>query len=161
MRRQVSPSTGRAYGLARVARIWGIARATVYRQRRPANQPPRRPGPQGPMPDAVLVEAIHAVLAGRGFSGEGYRKAWARLRCSGIRSSRRRDGRRRVPSAEAGAWPAGASAAWRGTRAQEPHGTSTTARVDVRWGTDLTYGVEAGFVISDGQNAQLRGHWAA
>jgi putative transposase len=70
MSRKVSPSTGRTYGLARVARVWGVARATVYRQRQPARLPPRRPGPSGPMPDAALVEAIRAVLASSGFAGE-------------------------------------------------------------------------------------------
>jgi putative transposase len=70
MSRKTSPSTGRTYGLARVARVWGIARATIYRQRRPTAEPPRRPGPIGPMPDTALVEAIRAVLVGSGFAGE-------------------------------------------------------------------------------------------
>jgi putative transposase len=89
MSRQASPSTGRAYGLARVARVWGVARATIYRQRQPTVPRPGRPGPNGPMPDAPLVEAIRAVLAGSGFHGEGYRKVWARLRFADIRTSRR------------------------------------------------------------------------
>ena len=57
MSRRVSPSTSRAYGILRVARLWGTARATLYRQRRRA-QPGsrRRPGPLGPMPDAALGE---------------------------------------------------------------------------------------------------------
>jgi hypothetical protein len=55
----------RRYGVARICRVWGIARAGVYRQRCAAAPPPaprRRPGPQGPMPDAALVEAIRQVL---------------------------------------------------------------------------------------------------
>jgi hypothetical protein len=76
----VSPSTGRAYGLARVCHVWGVARATVYRRRQPISERPRaRLGPAGPMADAELVEAIRTLLAGSAFHGEGYRKIWARL----------------------------------------------------------------------------------
>jgi hypothetical protein len=88
LNRKVAPSTGRTSGLARVARVWGMARATIYRQRRPARLPPRRSGPRGPMPDPVPVEAMRGVLAGSGFQDEGSRKAWARLRREGIRPSR-------------------------------------------------------------------------
>jgi hypothetical protein len=35
MSRQVSPSASQVYGLQRVTRIWGVSRATIYRQRRP------------------------------------------------------------------------------------------------------------------------------
>ena len=34
MSRQVSPSVNRSYGVARVTRVWGTSRATLYRQRR-------------------------------------------------------------------------------------------------------------------------------
>ena len=37
MSRQVSPSTDKIYGLQRVARLWGVSRATLYRHRRPAS----------------------------------------------------------------------------------------------------------------------------
>jgi putative transposase len=33
MSQAISPATGRAYGLARVARVWRMSRATVYRHR--------------------------------------------------------------------------------------------------------------------------------
>ena len=88
-----SISTRRRYGVARVCRVWGVARAGVYRNRRAAVMPPssrRRPGPQGPMPDAALVEAIRRVLTDSPFHGEGYRKVWARLRHAGLRTSRER-----------------------------------------------------------------------
>ena len=79
MSRTTSPSAGRPYGLARVCRVWRVARATVYRHRLPPpTRPPRRPGPVGAMPDAALVEAIRAVLAASPFHGEGHRKVWAR-----------------------------------------------------------------------------------
>jgi putative transposase len=84
MSRQVSPSTGRSYGILWVTRLWGRSRATVYRHRR--SDPPRcrhRPGPLGPMPDAALVEAIRELLAASLFHGEGYRKIWSRLRFAG------------------------------------------------------------------------------
>ena len=133
MSRQVSPSTGRAYGLARVARVWGVARATVYRQRRPAVPRSCRPGPTGPMPDAALVEAIHAVLVGSGFHGEGYRKVWARLRFAGIRTSRRRVLRLMH---EHGLLAHQRPGAPRGPRSHD--GTIITERVDAMWGTDFT-----------------------
>ena len=58
MSRTVSPATGRAYGLARVARVWRLSRATLYRHRapdgaaaspRPARCGEARSGP-APMP---------------------------------------------------------------------------------------------------------------
>ncbi|GGC63022.1 hypothetical protein GCM10011504_46540 [Siccirubricoccus deserti] len=87
----ISPSSGRPYGLARVCRVWRMARATVYRHRAPPRtEPPRRSGPVGPMPDAALLEAVRAALAASPFHGEGHRKVWARLRMEGVRTSRRR-----------------------------------------------------------------------
>ena len=35
MSRQLSPSTDKVYGLQRVTRFWGVARATIYRHRHP------------------------------------------------------------------------------------------------------------------------------
>ena len=91
MSRTASPSGGGPYGLARVCRIWDLARSTVYRRRNPPRAaPPRRPGPTGPMPDAALVDAIRGVLAASPFHGEGHRKVWARLRHAGVRTSKRR-----------------------------------------------------------------------
>lgn len=91
MSRTTSPSSGKPYGMARVCRTWRVARATVYRHRRPARSAaPRRPGPSGPMPDPALVEEIRRVLRNSPFHGEGHRKVWARLRLAGIRTSKRR-----------------------------------------------------------------------
>ena len=87
----ISISTRRRYGVARVCRAWGVARAGVYRRRGTAEAPPaprRGPGPQGPMSDAALVDAIRQVLVDSPFHGEGYRKVWARLRRAGLRTSK-------------------------------------------------------------------------
>lgn len=91
MSRRASPSTGKVYGLQRVARLWGVARATVYRHRRPIQVVERqRPGPRGAASDDVLVAAIRQLLTDSPFHGEGHRKLWARLRFAGLRTSRRR-----------------------------------------------------------------------
>ena len=134
MSRSVSPSAGRRYGVAAVTRIWGVARATLYRHRLPPSEGPRqRPGPTGPLPDAALVEEIRAVITASPFHGEGHRKVWARLRFAGIRSSKRRVLRLMrahgllAPSRTGGP---------RGPRAHD--GTIVGERVDTMWGTDLT-----------------------
>jgi putative transposase len=134
MSRRASPSTSRAYGILRVVRLWGISRATLYRQRR-CEQPGsrRRPGPVGPMPDEALVEAIRELLAASPFHGEGHRKIWARLRFAGVRTSKRRV--LRLMRAHDLLAP---------NRVGRPHGpkahdgTIRTERVDEMWGTDLT-----------------------
>jgi putative transposase len=134
MSRQVSPSTNRAYGLVRVARILGVSRATVYRQRRhDAPHPRRRPGPGGPLPDEKLVVAIRALLADSPFHGEGYRKIWARLRFAGIRTSRRRVLRLTREHELQAPQRVGRP---RGPKAHD--GTIRTERVDEMWGADLT-----------------------
>ena len=77
MRRAVSPATGRSYGLARVARVWRLSRATLYRHRAmddaAASPRPARRGPVGACPDAELVEHIRARILGPRLHGEGYR----------------------------------------------------------------------------------------
>jgi transposase InsO family protein len=163
MSRQVSPSSGMAYGPTRVARVWGVARATAYRLRHPNPDggPRRRPGPAGPMPDAALVAAIQEVLSASGFHGEGYRKVWARLRFRGLRTSRRRV--LRLMRAH------GLLAPQRGGRPRGPRshdGTITTERVDGMWGTDLTTvltgeGQAAVFVAVDHGSTECVGVHAA
>jgi putative transposase len=158
MSRQVSPSTDRVYGLQRVTRIWGVARATLYRHRHPTQAVERkRPGPLGAMSDDDLVVAIRQLLPDSPFHGEGYRKLWARLRFAGIRTSRRRVLR-----------------LMRGhgllvhQRAGRPHGSRahdgmiTTGRIDVMWGSDLTSvmtgeGQAAVFVAVDHCSAECVG----
>jgi putative transposase len=71
-----SPSVPRRYPLATVCRVWGLSRATLYRQRgaTAANEvhPPRRRGPRGVHSDADPLAAIQGVIAASPFTGEGY-----------------------------------------------------------------------------------------
>src|SRR4051812_26836087 len=157
MSRQVSPSTDRVYGLQRVTRLWGVARATVYRHRRPDQGERRRPGPVGAMSDEALVEAIRKLLRDSPFHGEGHRKLWARLRFAGIRTSRRRV--LRLMRAHGLLAPQRAGRP-RGPKAHD--GTITTERVDLMWGTDLTSvmtgeGQAAVFVAVDHCSAECIG----
>jgi transposase InsO family protein len=158
MSRRVSPSTDRAYGLQRVARVWGASRATVYRHRRRSDDTPRRrPGPIGAMADEALVEAIRKLLTDGPFHGEGHRKLWARLRFAGIRTSRRRVLRltreHGLPAHQRAGRPHGPKA---------HDGTITTGRVDTVWGTDMTAvmtgeGQAAVFIAVDHCSAECLG----
>lgn len=134
MSRERSPSTDRVYGIARVTRVWGASRATLYRHRRCDRPGPRRrPGPLGPMADDALVEAIRELLAASPFHGEGYRKLWARLRFAGIRTSKRRVLRL---TREHALQAPGRVGRPHGPKAHD--GTIRTEQVDQMWGTDLT-----------------------
>src|SRR3954466_4304856 len=137
MSREVSPSTARAYGLQRVARLWGVSRATVYRHRRRSDDTPRRrPGPVGAMADEDLMREIRKLLTDSPFHGDGHRKLWARLRFAGIRTSRRRVLRL---TREHGLLAHQRAGRPHGSKAHD--GTITTERVDLMWGTDLTAGM--------------------
>ena len=91
MSQTLSPSLARCYGMARVARVWKISRASVYRSLKetPPNTIARRPGPVGACSDAELAEHIRQHIAASRLHGEGYRKLWARLRFAGVRASPR------------------------------------------------------------------------
>ena len=161
MSRQVSPSTAKVYGIQRVTRVWGVARATIYRHRRPPVVVRKKPGPQGAMSDAQLVVEIRQLLEGSPFHGEGYRKLWARLRFKGIRTSRRRVLRlMREHHLLAHQRPGRAH----GPKAHD--GTIVTETVDSMWGTDLTSvitgeGQAAVFVAVDHCSAECIGLHAA
>ncbi|MGY6411616.1 MAG: IS3 family transposase [Alkalilacustris sp.] len=92
----VSPATGRAYGVARVCKVWGVPRSSFHLARRlardPASvRPKSRRGPKPSVSDAALLEAIRADLARSPWSGEGHRKVWARLRVlDGLKFGRKR-----------------------------------------------------------------------
>ena len=84
MSQALSPSVARCYGLARVARVWKISRASVYSfKQTPPNPSARRPGPVGACSDAELADHIRQHIAASRLHGEGYRKLWARLRFAG------------------------------------------------------------------------------
>ena len=92
-----SPGTGRTYGVERVGRAWGVARASFYAWRRQARSEPRpavpssRRGPKPAIPGTALLAAIRADLARSPWTGEGHRKVWARLRVlDGLRVARQR-----------------------------------------------------------------------
>lgn len=143
----ISISTRRRYGVARVRRAWGVARAGVYRRRGTAETPPaprRRPGPQGRMSDAALVEAIRQALVDSPFHGEGYRKVWAQLRHIGLRTSKERVRRLMRENALQAATRVGRP---RGPRNHD--GTIILEAVDAMWGTDMT----ATFTVEHGQVA--------
>ena len=134
MSQTLSPSFARCYGLARVARVWKISRASVYRSLKetPPNTSARRPGPVGACSDAELADHIRRQIAASRLHGEGYRKLWARLRFAGVRASPRRV--RRVMREN------GLLAPHRVGRTEaKPHdGTIITDKVNEMWGTDMT-----------------------
>jgi putative transposase len=162
MSQATSPSTGQPYGLARVCRVWGVARSTVYWQRHAPCASGARRGPLGPCTDDELVDRIRRVLVASPFPGEGYRKVWARLRHAGIRTSPRRV--LHLMRAHHLLAP---------TRQGQPHGskahdgTIIPAHVDTMWGTDMTAtytrqeGQVAIFIAVDHYSAECMGIHAA
>ena len=151
-----SPVTGKPYGLARVCRVWRIARSSIYRHRAPAT-PPRRRGPVGVLSDEALTTAIRAVLAASPFHGEGHRKVWARLRYAGTRTSLRRVLRL---MRENDLLAPGRVGSPRGPRTHD--GTIIPETIDTMWGTDLTTtftgeGQAAVFVAVDHCSAECVG----
>ena len=156
MSRALSPSSGQPYGLARVCRIWHVARASVYRHRKP--QPDRqRRGPVGPLSDPGLTIEIRTVLAASPFHGEGHRKVWARLRLKGIRTSLRRVLRL---MREHDLLAPSRTGSPRGPRNHD--GTIIPETIDTLWGTDMTTawtseGPAAVFVAVDHHSAECVG----
>ena len=130
-----SPSTQRVYGLARVCRVWEVARSTVYAtQGRAAGAATlQRRGPKPRWSAEALLTEIRAVLAAATFLGEGHRKVWARLRWQGVRTSKARV-LRLMREAHLLAPTRGGHA--HGPKAHD--GTITTERPDQMWGMDAT-----------------------
>jgi hypothetical protein len=146
MSQTTSPSTGKSSGLARVCRVWGVARSPLYWQRHGASAPSARRGPVGPCADDELVAHLRRILETSLFPGEGYRKVWARLRHTGIRTSPRRV--LRLMRAHHLLAP---------TRQGHPHGptahdgTIIPPYVATMWGTDMT----ATYTRQDGAGGDL------
>ncbi len=166
MSQTVSPSSQQPYGLARVLRVWKIARSGFYAQRQRARSrdcsPPGRRGPQGPCDDATLLEHIRADLKASPWHGEGHRKVWARLRLKGIRTSKVRVLRL---MRENGLLAPGRVGKPHGPRAHDR--SITTRRPDQMWGTDMTTtvtlaeGTATVFVAVDHATAECVGIHAA
>ncbi len=136
MSKTVSPSVGRAYGLARVCQVWEVPRSSVYAAKQRRTQPVTiraRRGPKTTLSDAELTDCIRRVIDPSPFLGEGYRKVWARLRVAGIRASRPRV-LRLMRAAQL-------LAPNRARRAPQPtahEGQIITSRPNEMWGTDAT-----------------------
>jgi putative transposase len=160
-----SPSTQRRYGLARVCRMWEVARSTVYcAQAREAasTKPAQKRGPKPRWSDEELLAKIRAVLAAAPFLGEGHRKVWARLRWQAVRTSKARV-LRLMREAQLLA----------PTRVGHAHGpaahdgTITTEAPDQMWGMDATscltrqQGTATVFVVVDHCASECLGLHAA
>jgi putative transposase len=159
MSQTLSPSSARCYGLARVARVWRVSRASVYRSLKETqpNMSTRRPGPVGACSDTELADHIRRQIATSRLHGEGYRKLRARLRFAGVRTSPRRV--RRVMGEN------GLLAPHRvGCSEAKPHdGTIVTDKVNQMWGTDMTQMITVGegrgyvFVAVEHANSEVVG----
>jgi transposase InsO family protein len=134
MSRTVSPSSNLPYGVARVAKIWDLARSSFYAARQ-REQQPREARKRGPkvLTDEELITEIRRILAEPMFTGEGYRKIWARLRHKGVRTDKDRvlallrEQQLLSPARQFGA------------ESGNPHdGTIVTEAPDQMWGTDAT-----------------------
>jgi len=136
--RACSVSARRAYGKARVCRLWGVSRSTHYARRAMARRavPARRRGRRPVLSDEALVGRIRQVLGeaeALGLRGEGYRKVWARLRHRGIAVSKERV--RRLMRAHGLQAPHRAGGR-RGPRVHD--GTIIPEAPNRIWGTDAT-----------------------
>ena len=161
MSREVSPATGKAYGLKRVCAALNVSRSTVYARQKAATLPRPAPARRGPKPkvsDEALLDAIRADLAASPFVGEGHRKVWARLKFGkGFRVSRKRVLRlmREHNLLSPYRKPQGAP--------KEHDGTIGTEAPNVMWGTDgaRVFTVEDGygwiFVAVEHWNAECMG----
>lgn len=90
---EVSPVTGKAYGVERVCRAAGLPRSSYYARKERAERPcpQRKRGPKPKVDDETLLALIRGDLEESPFKGEGHRKVWARLKFGkGIRVSRKR-----------------------------------------------------------------------
>ncbi len=136
MSQTVSPSVGRAYGLARICQVWEVPRSSVYaaklRRSRPLAMSTKR-GPKTALSDLELTDHIRRVIQQSPFLGEGYRKVWARLRVGGVRTSQPR-----VLRLMRAAQLLAPNRVHRAPRPATHDGQIITTRPDEMWGTDAT-----------------------
>lgn len=134
--RQLSPSTKKPYGVARVLDVWNLPRSSFYAARHRERHPNSTPGKRGPhhLSDEQALEEIRKILHEPMFAGEGYRKVWARLRHKEIRIWKdrvlriMRDNGLLSPNRQA-----------KPTNDSHPHsGTILASAPDQIWGTDAT-----------------------
>jgi putative transposase len=165
MSRTSSPSANRPYGLARVCRVWRMARSSVYaalgRAAGGVAAPARKRGPAGACTDEELLAHVHRIIAATVWVAEGYRKVWARLRAEGLRTSARRVLR---TMREHGLLAPVRVLGGRGPRTHD--GTIVPDRPDAMWGTDLTgtltgEGNASVFLVIDHCTAECLGIHAA
>jgi len=120
--------------LARVCRVLGAPRSTVYHRRSRGDLLGRRAGPATEHSDEELTELIRAVIRDCPFAGEGHRKVRARL----CRDHAVHAGKHRVLRLMR---RAGLLAPQRAARRRTPRvhdGTIVTSAPNLRWGTDAT-----------------------
>ena len=142
----ISISTRRRYGVTRVCRVWGAARAGVYRRRCAGGvplTPRRRPGPQGPMPDAALVEAIRQYSLTAPFTARAIARSG---RGCAMRACERRGS---GCAAHARERPVGGDLHGQPRGPRNHDGTIIPEAIDTMWGTDMT----ATFTVEHGQVA--------
>ena len=120
--------------LARVCRLNGAPRSTIYRRRGQVDAPRCRPGPKTEISDDQLTERIRQVIVDCPFAGEGHRKVRARLR----REHQLCVGKNRVLRLMRGV---GLLAPQRAAKRRRPRlhdGRVITNAPNIRWGTDAT-----------------------
>lgn len=158
MGQAISPLTQKRYGLNRVCAIWGISRATLYRQLRKPDITPLRRGPQPKIGEGQLLKNIQDDLRNSPFKGEGHRKVHARLKRQGYIVGRNRI--LRVMRENVLLSPHRS-----GYKTPHPHdGQITTDAPNVMWGSDGTkvQTVKDGWVwvfsVADHWNSECMGH---
>lgn len=88
MSTELSPSTGKPYGVLRTCAAWGIPRSSLYVSQCPRSYPGKeeparereKTGPKTNISGDELLSLIRDDWAACPLTGEGHRKAWARLR---------------------------------------------------------------------------------
>jgi len=120
--------------LARVCRITGAPRSTIYHRRFRGAHLGCRPGPKTALSDEALSELIRQVIVECPFAGEGHRKVRARLR----REHQVAVGKNRVLRLMRSAGLLAPQRARRRRRPRLHDGQVITQAPNLRWGTDAT-----------------------